>query len=195
MSEIETFVESEILGVSVAFRSLAAEQSATIARIAEACIASLKAGGKVLFCGNGGSAADSQHLAAELIGRYKLNRPAIASVALTTDTSILTALGNDYGYDTIFARQVEGLGKAGDVLIGLSTSGNSKNVLLAFEKARELGVTTVSFTGAGGGAMAQAADIALRAPSGVTNHIQEMHITSGHLICELIERALYGGQA
>ncbi len=186
------FIERDILGQAEAFRRLAAEQSATIASIAEACIASLKAGGKVLFCGNGGSAADSQHLAAELIGRYKLNRPAIASVALTTDTSILTALGNDYGYDTIFARQVEGLGKPGDVLIGLSTSGNSKNVMLAFEKAKELGVTTVAFTGEGGGAMAAAADIALCVPSPITNHIQEMHITCGHLVCELIERALHG---
>ncbi len=154
------------------------------------CIDSLKNGGKVMFCGNGGSAADSQHLAAELVGRYKMNRPALNSIALTTDTSILTAVGNDFGYDTIFERQVEGLGKKGDVLVGLSTSGNSKNVLLAMEKAKTLGITTIAFTGEKGGKMKEAADIAINVPSDITNHIQEMHIAVGHIICGFIEKEL-----
>ena len=162
----------------------------TIIELCEACIKSLQNGGKVMFCGNGGSAADSQHLAAELVGRYKMNRPALNSIALTTDTSILTAVGNDFGYDTIFERQVEGLGKKGDVLIRLSTSGNSKNVLLAMEKAKAMGITTVAFTGEKGGKMKEFADIAINVPSDVTNNIQEMHIAVGHIICGYIEKAL-----
>lgn len=162
-----------------------------IQSIADACVAALKRGGKVMFCGNGGSAADSQHLAAEFVGRYKMERKALYSVALTVDTSILTAIGNDYGYDDVFRRQVEGLGKTGDVLIGLSTSGNSKNVLLAFEQASAMGITTVAFTGNGGGLMKEQADICLDVPANVTNHIQELHITAGHLICELVEKAMF----
>lgn len=161
-----------------------------IVKACEVCIDSLKSDGKIMFCGNGGSAADSQHLAAELVGRYKMNRPALNSVALTTDTSILTAVGNDFGYDTIFERQVEGLGKKGDVLIGLSTSGNSKNVLLAMAKAKELGITTIALTGEKGGKMKEQADIALNVPSDITNNIQEMHIAIGHIICGYIEKAL-----
>lgn len=184
------WISQELNSVAESFRALA-ELAPTIAEIAERCTAALKAGGKVMFCGNGGSAADSQHLAAELVGRYKLERPALNSVALTVDTSILTAVGNDYGYDEVFRRQVEGIGKAGDVLIGLSTSGNSRNVVLAFEKARSMGITTVALTGAGGGKMKEAADIALAVPAGITNHIQEMHITCGHLICELTEKMLF----
>ena len=159
--------------------------------IADACTKALRSGGKVMFCGNGGSAADSQHLAAEFVGRYKMERKALNSIALTVDTSILTAIGNDYGYDDVFRRQVEGVGKAGDVLIGLSTSGNSRNVLLAFEQAAAMGITTVAFTGCGGGKMKEQADICLAVPAGVTNHIQEQHITCGHLICELVEKAMY----
>lgn len=184
------WISQELHSVAESFHTLA-ELAPTIAEIAERCAASLQAGGKVMFCGNGGSAADSQHLAAEFVGRYKLERPALNSVALTVDTSILTAVGNDYGYDEVFRRQVEGIGKAGDVLIGLSTSGNSRNVVLAFEKARSMGITTVALTGAGGGKMKEAADIALPVPAGITNHIQEMHITCGHLICELTEKMLF----
>ena len=184
------WISQELHSVAESFHALAA-LAPTIAEIAERCAASLKAGGKVMFCGNGGSAADSQHLAAEFVGRYKLERPALNSVALTVDTSILTAVGNDYGYDEVFRRQVEGIGKAGDILIGLSTSGNSRNVLLAFEKASSMGITTVALTGASGGKMKEAADIALPVPAGITNHIQEMHITCGHLICELTEKMLF----
>lgn len=184
------WIEQELTSVADGFRALATMAPA-IAEIAAACAAALKAGHKVMFCGNGGSAADSQHLAAELVGRYKMERKALNSVALTTDTSILTAIGNDYGYDDVFRRQVEGIGAEGDVLIGLSTSGNSRNVLLAFEQAKQQGITTVALTGAGGGKMKDAADLALPVPASVTNHIQEMHITCGHLICELVEKELF----
>lgn len=161
-----------------------------IEKVSKACVEAMKNGAKVMFCGNGGSAADSQHLAAELVGRYKMNRPALNSIALTTDTSILTAVGNDFGYDTIFERQVEGLGKKGDVLIGLSTSGNSKNVLLAMQKAKSIGITTVAMTGEKGGKMKEQADFAINVPSDTTNHIQEMHIAVGHIICGIIEKEL-----
>ena len=162
--------------------------SPIIEQVAKICVESIKNGGKVMFCGNGGSAADSQHLAAELVGRYKMNRPALNSVALTTDTSILTAVGNDFGYDTIFERQVEGIGNKGDVLVGLSTSGNSKNVLLAMDKAKSKGIKTVAMTGEKGGLMKQKADYAINVPSDTTNHIQEMHIAVGHILCGIIEK-------
>lgn len=184
------WITAELKSVADSINSLSG-QAETILAIAAACTAALKAGRKVMFCGNGGSAADSQHLAAEFVGRYKMERKALASVALTVDTSILTAIGNDYGYDDVFRRQVEGIGQPGDVLIGLSTSGNSRNVLQAFEQARSMGITTVAFTGQGGGRMKEQADICLAVPAGVTNHIQEMHITCGHLICEITERAMY----
>ena len=162
-----------------------------ISEVTQLCINSVKNGKKIMFCGNGGSAADSQHLAAELIGRCKMNRPAIASIALTTDTSVLTAVGNDYGYDAIFGRQIEALGQKGDVLIGISTSGNSKNVILALEKARNMGILTVAFTGKNGGKMKEIADYVINVPSDVTNNIQEMHIAIGHMICGFIEREVY----
>lgn len=184
-----SWISEELLGVAEGMKTLAT-MAGDIQRIADVCVQSLRNGGKVMFCGNGGSAADSQHLAAEFVGRYKMERAALNAVALTVDTSILTAIGNDYGYDDVFRRQVEGIGKAGDVLIGLSTSGNSKNVLLAFQQASTMGITTVAMTGSGGGLMKEAADISLAVPSGVTNHIQEMHITSGHLVCELVEKSL-----
>lgn len=163
------------------------EQMSTIQEIAERCKIALHSGNKILFCGNGGSAADSQHLAAELIGRYQKERRSLAAIALTTDTSILTAVANDYDYDAIFARQVEGLGRSGDVLIGISTSGNSKNVVKAIEMARSTGMHTIAFTGEGGGKLAELCDITLAIPSTVTARIQEMHILAGHIICELIE--------
>lgn len=163
------------------------EQMEVISDIAERCRATLTAGQKILFCGNGGSAADAQHLAAELIGRFQKERRSLAAVALTTDTSILTAVANDYGYEEVFARQVEGLGRSGDVLIGISTSGNSKNVVKAVEKARDIGMHTIAFTGEGGGKLSSLCDITLAVPSKVTARIQEMHILVGHIICELVE--------
>ena len=167
------------------------QQAAAVAEVAELCISSLRAGGKIIFCGNGGSAAQSQHLAAELVGRYKLERPAMNALSLTVDTSNLTAIGNDYGYEVIFSRQLQGVGKSGDVLIGLSTSGNSPNVLRAFEQAEQMGIHTVALVGRSGGRMAQVAGHAIAAPADTSAHIQELHITIGHLICDLIEKGLY----
>jgi D-sedoheptulose 7-phosphate isomerase len=150
----------------------------------------LRSGGKVMFCGNGGSAADAQHLAAELMGRYLADRAPMASVALTVDTSALTAIGNDYGFDQVFARQVRGLGRPGDALVGISTSGNSANVVAAFDAAREIGIETIALTGGGGGEMALVATHLINVPSLSTPRIQELHIAIGHTICELVEDAL-----
>ncbi|HEY7384058.1 MAG TPA: D-sedoheptulose 7-phosphate isomerase [Beijerinckiaceae bacterium] len=157
------------------------------ARVMEKC---LRDGGKVMFCGNGGSAADAQHLAAELMGRFLVDRAPMASLALTVDTSAMTAIGNDYGFHEVYARQVRGLGRRGDVLVGISTSGNSPNVILAFEAARMLGIRTVAMTGGGGGRVATLADVLINAPSLSTPRIQELHIAIGHTICELLEDAL-----
>ena len=170
-------------------------QADSICRVAELCAEALRRGNKVIFCGNGGSASQAQHLAAELVGRYKLERPAMFGLSLTVDTSNLTAIANDYGYDTVFARQLQGVGAKGDVLIGLSTSGNSQNVLLAMEQARRMGVHTVALVGRGGGRMLHEAEIAVAVPADTSAHIQEMHITVGHLICDLIEKQLYGSAA
>lgn len=148
----------------------------------------LKKGKKILFCGNGGSAADSQHIAAEFIGRFQKERRSLPAIALTTDSSILTALGNDYGYDVVFARQVEGLGQKGDVLVGISTSGNSKNVVKAVAKAKRLGLKTISLTGCSGGKLAKMTDVSLVVPSDRTARIQESHICIAHIICDLVEK-------
>ncbi len=147
----------------------------------------IEAGGKIFFFGNGGSAADAQHLATELTARYKKDRQAIAAIALTTDTSALTAIGNDYGFERLFSRQIEALGRKGDLAIGISTSGNSPNVLKAFEECRARGITTVGFTGQSGGKMLPLCDIALRVPSTTTARIQEMHITLGQMLCGALE--------
>lgn len=149
----------------------------------------LQDGHKILFCGNGGSAADAQHLAAELVGRFQKERPSMAGLALTTDTSILTAIGNDYGYDRVFSRQVEGLGQKGDVLVGISTSGNSKNVVEAVREAKGKGMKTIAFTGLGGGQLQKECDLCLAVPSAVTARVQEMHILVGHILCEMAEEA------
>ena len=149
----------------------------------------LKRGNKIILFGNGGSAADAQHIAAELVGRYKTQRRGLPSIALTTDTSALTAIGNDYGYDRVFDRQVEALAQAGDLLIGISTSGNSKNVINALRVGKELGCKSVGFSGRDGGAMNQYCDINLVVPSDNTPRIQEMHILFGHTICQLIDDA------
>lgn len=158
-----------------------------IERIAQVIISSYKNGGKLMLCGNGGSAADSQHVAAEFIGRFQKERSALAAIALTTDTSVLTSLSNDYSYDIVFARQVEALGKKGDVLIGISTSGKSANVVKAFEKAKALGVTAIAFSGRDGGPVARTADMAVIVPAQKTAHIQEAHSTILHALCEVVE--------
>lgn len=155
--------------------------------ITKAWITALEKGNKILFCGNGGSASDAQHLAAELVGRYKRNRKSLAAISLNTDTSAITAIANDYGYEEVFSRQVEGLGNAGDVLVGISTSGNSQNILNAFYKAKELGLFCIAFTGQSGGKMKDIVDITLNVPADITNSIQELHIACGHMICEHVE--------
>lgn len=149
--------------------------------------AALERKNTIFFCGNGGSAADSQHLAADILGRYRTQRKAMPAIALTVDTSVMTALANDYGYDTAFAHQLDGLGKEGDVLIALSTSGNSESILRAVKMAREKGIVTIGLTGETGGQMRDMVDICLCMPSKMTNHIQEMHIAVGHMICEYVE--------
>jgi D-sedoheptulose 7-phosphate isomerase len=163
----------------------------TIEKIGERLSAALLAGRKILFCGNGGSAADAQHMAAELVGRFSQERRALPAVALTTDTSILTCIGNDYGYDKVFSRQVEALGQRGDVLVVISTSGNSANVLEACWAAKAKGVTTVALTGKGGGRIRDEVDLALVIPSSNTQRIQESHIAVGHILCSLVEEALF----
>ncbi|MCF6212575.1 MAG: D-sedoheptulose 7-phosphate isomerase [Flavobacteriaceae bacterium] len=153
-------------------------------------VETLKNGHKILFCGNGGSAADAQHIAAELVGRYKTERKGLAGIALTTDTSIITAIGNDYGYDKIFERQIESLANKGDLLIGISTSGNSKNILNALNLAKQLGCRTIGFSGNNGGDMTKYCDLNLIVPSDNTPRIQEMHILFGHIICQIIDNKL-----
>ncbi len=152
---------------------------------------SFKNGNKVLFCGNGGSAADAQHLAAEFSGRFYKDRKALPSEALHCNTSYLTAVANDYSYDVIYSRLIEGVGNSGDILIGLSTSGNSKNIVNAFLKAHELGILTVGFTGNTGGAMKEVSDMLINVPSTDTPRIQESHILIGHIICELVEKNIF----
>jgi D-sedoheptulose 7-phosphate isomerase len=163
----------------------------TVAECIDLVAAAFKNGNKVLFCGNGGSAADAQHLAAEFSGRFYTDRDALPAEALHCNTSYITAVANDYSYDVIYSRIVKGIGKKGDVLIGLSTSGNSKNIMNAFEVAREKGLITIGFTGATGGKMKSLSDHLINVPSTDTPRIQESHILLGHIICQLVEEKLY----
>jgi D-sedoheptulose 7-phosphate isomerase len=156
-----------------------------------ACIKCMKDGGKILLAGNGGSAADAQHIAGELVSRFAFDRPGLPALALTTDSSILTAIGNDYGYERLFARQIQAHGNKGDVFIGYSTSGKSPNILRAFEEARSRGLVCVGLTGSRGGPMRELCDYLLEVPSGDTPKIQEGHLMLGHILCGLIEDALF----
>ena len=165
-------------------------QIGQIAQIAQLMIDCLKKDGKVIVFGNGGSASDSQHIAAELVGRFKKDRSALAGIALTTNTSILTSLANDYGYDVVFSRQVEALGKKNDVVLGISTSGKAKNVALGIKQAKKMGIKTVALSGGDGGDIVKLADVSLVVPSKITARIQEAHITIAHIICEMIEQEL-----
>ena len=188
--DLDTFFTDELdqhRGVLEATREALSEP---FARLVSVCVEAIQGGGKIIFFGNGGSAADAQHLACELAVRYKVNRPAIAAVALTTDTSTLTAIGNDYGFEDLFARQVEALCRAGDVAIGISTSGNSENVLRGLRTAREIGAVAAGFGGRDGGKMAGLADPFLVVPSDDVGRIQEMHITLGHMLCGALEKEL-----
>lgn len=168
-----------------------AEYVKTIEKIGQSCVVSILGGGKIMFAGNGGSAADAQHWAAELIARFNYDRPSIAAIALTTDTSALTAIGNDYGYEYSFSRQVEGLGRSGDVLIAISTSGNSPNILKAVEVAKAKGIYTIGFTGKDGGKLKEECDFCLVIPSNETAHIQEGHAVVGHILCNIIETTIH----
>ena len=188
--DVNAFFEAEF----TVHRQTAADAQAALADafagVLAACAAALRDGGKILFLGNGGSAADAQHLATELTVRYTRDRAPIAAIALTTDTSTLTAAGNDFGFEAVFARQVAALGRRGDVLVALSTSGKSPNVLAALRQARALGLVTVGFSGRTGGDMAALLDHALLVPSDTTARIQEMHILLGHMLCGALETEL-----
>ncbi|WP_249779881.1 D-sedoheptulose 7-phosphate isomerase [Bradyrhizobium sediminis] len=181
------------LGQSLAALERATKDAAMLAAaraIAAAMIAALRAGNKLMVVGNGGSAADAQHIAAEIIGRYKQDRPGYAALALTTDTSALTAIANDYGFEQVFARQVEGLGRRGDVLLALSTSGRSPNILAALRKARDIGLVTIGFTGLRGDALGALCDHLLVAPTDDTPVVQQIHLAVAHGICDEIERTM-----
>jgi len=184
---IDAFVAESLRVKSQFFQ----ENRGRIAETAEVIAHSIRNGRKMLFFGNGGSAADAQHLAAEMVGRFGPDRSPMAAIALTTDTSILTAVGNDYGYEKVFARQIEALGQAGDTAIAISTSGNSPSVLEALDAARAKGLFTVGFTGETGGQMNDRAEVLFRVPSRQTPRIQETHILLGHILCELVDRELF----
>lgn len=182
------------ISASIATKQAILSNEALLSRIqevAEVMVKALQDGKRILWCGNGGSAADAQHLAAELSGRFYYDRPPLNSEAMHCNTSYLTAVANDYGYDLIYARMIDGACHPGDVLVGISTSGNSKNILNAFVKAQELGVTTVAMTGEDGGAMKAHADFLLNVPSKDTPRIQESHIMVGHIICEIVEATMF----
>jgi len=191
MSSSQADFVAQTLAEAARLHGASAPAAGPAAAAAGAMVTALRSGGRILACGNGGSAADAQHFAAELVGRFERERAAMAAIALTTDTSILTALANDYEFTMVFARQVEALGRPGDVLLGVSTSGGSANVLAAFETAKAGGLTTVALTGRDGGAVGAAADIHINVPAASTARVQEVHRTLLHAVCALIERELY----
>ncbi len=178
---------------SIRVKQALLSQAAILREIAELWCEAIGKDRQIIFFGNGGSAADAQHMVSELAGRFYLERRPVAAVALSVNTSSLTAIGNDYGFEHVFSRQLEGIARPGDVAVGISTSGNSPNVLQAFERARALGVSTVGFTGRSGGALRALSDCLLAIDSSETPRIQEGHILAGHIICELVERELFGG--
>jgi D-sedoheptulose 7-phosphate isomerase len=190
---LKDFIAGELRKSAAVISAIVADAALaeTIETVARLCVSSLRAGNKVLIAGNGGSAADAQHLAAEFVSRFYFDRPGLAAIALTTDTSALTAIGNDYGFERLFSRQVEALGRSGDVFIGISTSGNSPNVINALTECRAKGIVTIGLTGQAGGKMAALCDHCLRMPSGETPKIQEGHIVVGHIICGLVEREMF----
>ena len=185
--DLAKFYDSEFAEHGAVLQATMTVVRAPFERMVTVCAGALKAGGKLMFFGNGGSAADAQHLATEFAVRYVADRPAMAALALTTDSSLLTAASNDFGYDVVFARQIEALAKPGDVAIGISTSGQSGSIIAALEKARSMGVTTVGFSGRNGGKMVDCADPLIIVPSEVTARIQEMHILLGHMLCNAVE--------
>jgi len=185
-NKIEGIIEESI----AVKKSLLKSQSGAIEKAAEAMISTLKSGGKIIIFGNGGSAADSQHIAAELVGRFLKERKGLPAIALTTNTSILTAIANDYSYNQVFSRQVDAVAQENDVVIGISTSGKAANVIEAVELANKKGLVTIALTGADGGGLAKVARISIIVPSGSTPRIQEAHVTIEHIVCQLVEDAL-----
>ncbi|MBP1644482.1 MAG: Phosphoheptose isomerase [Bacteroidetes bacterium] len=184
----------QVIEESISLKTLLLKDEAflkEIEKVKDVMVKALKDGKKILWCGNGGSAADSQHLAAEFSGRFYYDRPPLRSEALHVNTSYLTAVANDYSYDVIYSRMVKAMGDKGDVLVGISTSGNSKNIVLAFEQAKENGMITIGFTGNGGGKMKEKADYILDIPSKDTPRVQECHIMVGHILCELVEAEIF----
>ena len=184
---IAEIIHDELLSHQATIEQIIAVSQEPLVRAAQLMVQTLQNGRKILLCGNGGSAADAQHIAAELTGRYKTERRGLPAIALTTDTSALTAIANDFGYDKVFSRQVEALANQGDLLIGISTSGNSLNILLALEQAKSIGCTTLGLTGNSGGKMNALCDINLVVPSNNTPRIQEMHILFGHILCQIVD--------
>ena len=187
---MKTIIDEYLSEVSKNFENLK-NQSDNIEKAANIIIEALEKNNKIIFCGNGGSAGDSQHLAAELMGRYKKDRKPLPAIALTVDTSAITAIGNDYGFNKVFSRQLEGVGIKGDVLIAISTSGKSGNIIDAVNVAKKMNITVISLTGKDRSALSENSNISIMAPSSETNHIQEMHITIGHLICGIVENKFF----
>lgn len=192
-SAMQGYISAQIADAQSVLANIASDTklAATLAAAAQCCIDALRAGGKILLAGNGGSAADAQHIAGEFVSRFNFDRPGLAAIALTTDTSILTAIGNDYGYEKLFSRQVQALGRRGDVFIGYSTSGSSPNVLQALRQAREMGLHCIGLTGNRKGPICSLCDFLLEVPSGATPKIQEGHLVLGHILCGLVENAMF----
>jgi D-sedoheptulose 7-phosphate isomerase len=192
---MQRFVATQLQDHLALFQKIEAELTIPITRLAERLIETFRIGNKLLIMGNGGSAADAQHFAGEIVSRFRMERPALPAIALSTDTSIITAIGNDYGFERIFSRQVEALAVPGDAVIGISTSGNSPNVQKALEVARQAGCTTIGLLGKDGGSIKPLCDIPLIIPSNDTPRVQEGHITVIHILCDLIEQGLFGAFA
>ncbi len=192
---MEQFVTRQIQEHLSVFKRIETELTTPVVKLAERLIETFRIGNKLIIMGNGGSAADAQHFAGEIVSRFRMERPALPAIALSTDTSIITAIGNDYGFDMVFSRQIEALAVAGDAVIGISTSGNSPNVFRALEAARQAGCTTVGLLGKDGGSIRKLCDMALVIPSDDTPRIQEGHITVIHILCDLVEQGLFGAFA
>ncbi|ACD94701.1 D-sedoheptulose 7-phosphate isomerase [Trichlorobacter lovleyi] len=189
---MQSFIAKQLQDHLALFQKMEAELTAPVAELAERLIETFKIGNKLLIMGNGGSAADAQHFAGEIVSRFRIERPGLPAIALSTDTSIITAIGNDYGFERIFSRQVEALAVPGDAVIGISTSGNSPNVQKALEVARQAGCTTIGLLGKDGGSIKAVCDIPLIIPSNDTPRVQEGHIAVIHILCDLIEQGLFG---
>ncbi len=192
MASMDQIISESLAGSIAAKKAFAAEQTENIIRLVHLIIDTITSGNKLLIFGNGGSAADAQHMAAEFVNRFLIDRRPLAAIALTTDCSILTSIGNDFSFDDIFVKQIQALGKAGDLALGISTSGNSPNVLKAVGEAKKMGLKTTALTGGSGGRLLELADLTLNVPTTMTPHIQEVHIWVEHLLCQLVDEALFG---